>query len=151
MGTWSLVADRAAAWPGRGCTDKRAAAWVKRQNVRLKRGWIERIEKDIEKLLTDAERTKGKQMKYWSRNRERMRYARFRKRSLPIGSGSVESAVRRVVNLRLKGPSIVWREDHAEGVIHLRAHAKSGRWDTIEDAILENSRWAPSTRRRAAA
>ncbi len=36
---------------------------------------------------------------------ESMRYADFRARGLPIGTGVVESAIRRIVNLRLKGPA----------------------------------------------
>lgn len=134
-----------------GWSEKRCQTWVKQQKARLKRGWIERIEQDVDRLLTTAERESGKELKYWKRNRDRMRYGTFRERKLPNGSGAVESAVRRVVNLRLKGPSIVWREDHAEGVIHLRAHAKAGRWDTIERTILEHCRWVPTTRRRTTA
>ena len=34
--------------------------------------------------------------------------------SLPIGSGAMESAIRRVVNLRLKGALIYWLENTAE-------------------------------------
>ena len=33
-------------------------------------------------------------------------YARFRRRGVPLGSGAIESAIRRVINLRLKGNSI---------------------------------------------
>ncbi len=37
---------------------------------------------------------------------------------LPIGSGAIESAIRRVVNLRLKGPSIYWHKNSAEAVFY---------------------------------
>ena len=47
----------------------------------------------------------------------------------PIGSGAVESCIRRVVNLRMKSPSTFWDEENAEGIMHLRALYKSGRWD----------------------
>ena len=43
-------------------------------------------------------------------------YARFRRRGLPIGSGAVESAIRRVINLRIKGPGVLWEEENAEGM-----------------------------------
>ena len=44
---------------------------------------------------------------YFKRNGGRggMDYARIAALKLPIGSGAIESAIRRVVNLRLKGPS----------------------------------------------
>ena len=83
---------------------------------------------------------------YWRRNRERLRFAAFRQRGLPNGSGAVESSVRRVINLRLKGASITWTQEHAEGVLHLRAHAKSGRWDELEEAVLGTTGWRPTAR-----
>ena len=56
-------------------------------------------------------------------------YAKYRRRGLPMGSGAIESAIRRVINLRLKGNSIFWEEDHAEGMLQIRGLVLSGRWD----------------------
>ena len=53
-----------------------------------------------------------------------------------MGSGAVESAVRRVVNLRMKGNSIFWLEENAESFLHLRCAYKAGRWrERILDVI----------------
>jgi hypothetical protein len=51
---------------------------------------------------------------YFVRNRQRMAYQTVRALKLPIGSGAIESAIRRVVNLRLKGACIFWGKDNAE-------------------------------------
>ena len=56
-------------------------------------------------------------------------YARFRRRGVPLGSGAIESAIRRVINLRLKGNSISWYQDNAEGMLVLRCLVLSNRWD----------------------
>jgi hypothetical protein len=56
-------------------------------------------------------------------------YASYRRRGLPMGSGAIESAIRRVLNLRLKGNSIFWEEENAEGMLQIRGLALSGRWD----------------------
>ena len=48
---------------------------------------------------------------------------------LSIGSGQVESAVRRVINLRFKAPGSFWTETTVSGLMHLRAAFKAGRWD----------------------
>ena len=56
-------------------------------------------------------------------------YAKFREQGLPLGSGAVESAIRRVINLRLKGPGLMWLEDNAEGALVLRAAALTSRWE----------------------
>jgi hypothetical protein len=63
----------------------------------------------------------------------RLRYDCFRCRGVPLGSGAIESTIRRVINLRLKGNSIYWTEANAEAVFQLRAAVLSGRWEEIVD------------------
>ena len=50
---------------------------------------------------------------------------------VPIGSGPMESAIRRVINMRLKGPGIFWHEDTAEAMIMIRAYYKAQRWQEL--------------------
>lgn len=64
-----------------------------------------------------------------------MNYATFRRRGLPLGSGAVESAIRRVINLRMKGNSISWYEEKAEAMLVLRGLVLTDRWDTTFGAI----------------
>lgn len=59
----------------------------------------------------------------------RLNYTQFRSLGLPLGSGAIESSIRRVINLRLKGNGIFWREAHAEEMLQLRALVLTGRWD----------------------
>jgi hypothetical protein len=59
----------------------------------------------------------------------RLRYDCFRCRGVPLGSGAIESTIRRVLNLRLKGTSLFWEESNAEAMIQLRAAVLSGRWE----------------------
>jgi hypothetical protein len=56
-------------------------------------------------------------------------YDELQRRGLPIGSGAIESAIRRVVNLRLKGNGLMWCQGNAEGMLLLRAAALTGRWE----------------------
>lgn len=65
-------------------------------------------------------------------------YARFRRRGLPLGSGAVESAIRRVINLRMKGNSIHWHESNAEAMLVLRGMVLTDRWDENFQAISES-------------
>lgn len=126
-------------------TEDMRKTWLKVQKGRLKEGKIEEIDDNVRRVAARSpEMTTDPD--YWTRNRERMRYAAFRARGLPIGSGAVESSVRRVINLRMKGASIFWEEAHAEGILHLRAHAKSGRWNELEHAVLTHGRWRPTAR-----
>jgi hypothetical protein len=58
----------------------------------------------------------------------RLDYPKFRRRKLPVGSGAIESAIRRVINLRMKGNSVFWKEENAEGMLVLRGLVLSGCW-----------------------
>jgi hypothetical protein len=71
------------------------------------------------------------ELSYLRRHAEagRLDYADFRQRGLPLGSGAIESSIRRVINLRLKGNGIFWLEKHAEEMLQLRALVMSGRWN----------------------
>ena len=59
----------------------------------------------------------------------RLQYPTFRKLGLPLGSGAIESSIRRVINLRLKNNGMFWREEHAEEMLQVRAQVISKRWD----------------------
>jgi len=48
---------------------------------------------------------------------------------LPLGSGAIESAIRRVVDLRMKSNGIFWRINRGEEMLMLRATVLSDRWD----------------------
>src|SRR3954467_1178661 len=74
----------------------------------------------------------------------RLRYNSFRRRGVPLGSGAIESTIRRVLNLRLKGDGIYWTEENAEAVFQLRAAVVAGRWEEI----LEHTRGAMAKDRR---
>jgi len=69
---------------------------------------------------------------YLIKNQSRMAYAQLMALKLPIGSGAIESTVRRVVNLRLKGPSLFWCRASAEAILLLRSYYKAGPWNMLK-------------------
>jgi hypothetical protein len=83
---------------------------------------------------------------YLSRHQDRMHYPTLRRTKLPIGSGAVASAIRRVVNLRLKAPGTFWLRENAECFLVLRAAALTGRW---EELMAKVQAVGKLTRRRA--
>jgi hypothetical protein len=64
-------------------------------------------------------------------------YATYRRHGLPLGSGAIESVIRRVINLRMKGNSIFWKEENAEAMLVLRGLVLSGRWKETFAKITE--------------
>jgi hypothetical protein len=121
-----------------GCARWSAAQrrrWVSARRRELLKGQIDLVIEALKGLSRrrPAVRT---EYRYFLRHRDRMQYAKIRDLGLPIGSGAIESAVRRVVNLRLKGASIYWREESAEAMLMLRAFYKAGRWNLLKDMAL---------------
>jgi hypothetical protein len=83
-------------------------------------------------------------LRYVETHAHRMRYVTLEARKLSIGSGQVESAVRRVINLRFKAPGSFWTETAVSGLMHLRAAFKAGRWDEIMIGVLTGTCQTPS-------
>jgi hypothetical protein len=66
---------------------------------------------------------------YFEKNKERMRYADFRKRGLFVGSGVLEAGCRTVVGQRLKQSGMHWTVRGANSIIALRCNIMSNRWE----------------------
>ena len=60
-----------------------------------------------------------------------LQYLTFKRRGLPLGSGAIESTIRRVINLRLKSNAIYWLAENAEAVFALRGALLSDRWELM--------------------
>lgn len=65
---------------------------------------------------------------YVESNAERMDYPSYRSEGLDIGSGPVESACKRLVGGRLKGPGMRWTVLGADAVLALRTVWFNGQW-----------------------
>lgn len=105
--------------------------WLTTQKKRLLRGEIGTVVEELKRLL-GKRRTKDQRtwLNYFITHgltHRHMDYSRAKLHKLPIGSGAIESAVRRVINLRVKSNAIYWLRENAETMIRLRARLKAGR------------------------
>jgi hypothetical protein len=74
---------------------------------------------------------------YIFHNRWRMDYAAYRQAGYPVGSGSVESGCKVVVQERMKQAGMRWRRERAQAVLALRCVLLSGCWDELwQSSIL---------------
>ena len=109
--------------------------WVKTQKKRLWRGEIGTVVDEIKTLIgsrpTKAQKTWLKYFVTHGINNRRMDYSKSHTSHMPIGSGAIESAVRRVINLRVKSNAVYWLRDNAETMIRLRAWVKAGRAEEL--------------------
>jgi hypothetical protein len=79
----------------------------------------------------------NKALSYFENHHNHMNYKLYDEMKLPVGSGQVESAVRRVINLRFKSPGSFWNLQRAEIFLHLRAYYKAGRWDELISRVIQ--------------
>ena len=113
----------------------KAAQW---RQCQLDRLWTDGVDQVIDALrfLGAHQRSAAKReavadlSRYLMTNRERMRYHTFRAAGYHIGSGAVESAVRYVVQQRMKRVGMRWRAAGADAMLALRSiYRSTGAWD----------------------
>ena len=118
--------------------------WRKTQKNRLYRGDIGLVVIAIEQLIGDKPSEDQTTWKNYFVNHglthRRMDYPMSVSSHLPIGSGAIESAVRRVINLRVKSNATYWLRENAETIIRFRAWIKAGR---AEELFLQTTYVTP--------
>ena len=122
--------------------EKRHARFKKLRKSLLKVGGVDKVIAELRSLARGRRAKKIKeQISYLEAHQEHMRYAELKEAKCPIGSGVVESAVRRVINLRFKSAGQCWTEENLEPLLYLRATLKSGRWDDLQKGLLSGRHW----------
>ena len=104
--------------------------WLNRTRGLLKRARVDEVITALRELCRG--RTAGKirtHLNYFLKNRHRFAYTTMVGLGLPRGSGAVESAIRRVINLRIKGASIYWLPESVDAILLLRSFYKSGQME----------------------
>lgn len=116
-----------------------------RHALRHKADGVEVVMEELRALATTRrDKAITRALRYMEAHARRMRYVTLEARKLSIGSGQVESAVRRVINLRFKAPGSFWTETTVSGLMHLRAAFKAGRWDEVMIGVLTGTYQTPS-------
>ncbi|MGB8648559.1 MAG: ISKra4 family transposase, partial [Anaerolineae bacterium] len=92
-------------------------------------------------------------IQYLETRRPHIEYARFQAAGYPIGSGSVESGNKLVVEVRLKGAGMHWARAHVDPMLALRDMLCSERWDAdwpqIARQLRQQQRTVREQRRQA--
>ena len=84
---------------------------------------------------------------YLQKRREQMQYPLFHAQGWPIGSGTVESGNKLVVEARLKGAGMHWHDQHVNPMLTLRNILCSDRWKEEWPKIERRLRLHVSSRR----
>lgn len=111
--------------------------WFKTQKELL-------YESSVEKVIENISATEGKQadkdnlINYYRNNKDRMDYKKYRSMGCGIiGSGSIESAHRTVIQKRMKLSGQHWSKTGSQNMLRLRVIAMNKQWHKIID-VLKN-------------
>jgi hypothetical protein len=107
-------------------------AWMKKHQRLLDKGKIEKLvltlgaidsanSEVIEKLRIETN--------YFERNAERMRYPKFRRQHLLVGSGVIEAGCKSVIGSRLKQSGMFWTVRGANAIVALRCCQLNGQFE----------------------
>jgi len=101
-----------------------AKSWQTARRADLFLGATHKLIEPLERagLTTQAE--------YFRKHTRRMQYQEFHEQDYPIGSGTVESGIKRFKH-RLAGPGMRWSRPAAERMLVLRAAVLSGTFDQL--------------------
>jgi hypothetical protein len=132
-------------------------AWLKDTLHELKHGQPEKVLTTLRDMQAEASargsggeaavETIQKSLTYLEKRQEHMRYAHFQALGYPIGSGSVESANKLVVEARMKGAGMHWARPHVDPMVALRNIACSDRWEEAWPQIARELRRQAAQRR----
>jgi len=109
--------------------------WVMVRKDKLDQGKIERLVASLRSQATHLELAEDirTEANYFEANKERMRYPKFRKQGLFVGSGVIEAGCKTVLG-RLKQSGMFWSVRGANDIIALRCSQLSGRFEDYWEA-----------------
>ena len=115
------------------CTEQERLSWIEHAKTLLWEGDVSAVIQILQTLSQNLPNCETLQdaITYYKNNQKRMDYDPFRKQGYLIGSGSVESACKQIVSLRLKRAGARWSETGASAVAKARAAWLSQQGDEL--------------------
>jgi|SaaInlLV_10m_DNA_2_1039722.scaffolds.fasta_scaffold19383_2 hypothetical protein len=107
--------------------------WIEQSKALLWNGRIDKLIAECKEFLDNPNVKKSAHaaVTFYTNNKKRMEYARFREEGYFIGSGTIESAAKRLGELRLKEAGARWSKDGAVYTAKARAAWLGGQWAPI--------------------
>jgi hypothetical protein len=130
--------------------DERSTLYRELRSELRKSRWqvvVARLEELGASWLSDEESVFCRELRFLRKHGDsgHLNYTTYTRRGLPLGSGAVESAIRRVINLRLKSNGMFWTPENAESMLQVRCQLLSTEWDVRRGELYQHRR---KTRRR---
>lgn len=115
----------------RGAGTNLPADWLDKQCHDLKHHGPPAVLKEVGLLLEKHPDVPELQTKvnYLRKREQQMQYPLYQQLGWPLGSGSVESSHKSVVQARLKGAGMRWERSHVNPILALRTQVCHDRWE----------------------
>lgn len=125
-------------------------AWLDGVLHRLKHQGPERVLTHLTRLTTRyPSEASQENLTYLQKRAAQMQYPTYQAAGWPIGSGSVESANKRVVEARLKGAGMRWGRQNVNPMLVLRNAVCNQRWHETWAAAVTQRQALRTSRRQA--
>jgi len=117
--------------------ERRQKSWIRLQQRWLDKGKIEKLVLTLRFLpsahpeMAELIRTEAD---YFERNAQRMRYPKFRRQHLFVGSGVIEAGCKTVIGSRCKQSGMFWTVRGANAILALRCCHLNGRFEDYWEA-----------------
>jgi len=119
--------------------EKTRKKWINKQKKLLLNDHVQKVIKNISDIeVSNSDKlsdTKRKLMNYYQQNSSRMMYKSFTDQGYMIGSGAIESAMKSVLQQRMKLSGQRWTKKGFQNVANLRVVYKSNQWKKISDLV----------------
>lgn len=122
-------------------TEAEATQWVAAQRAALAQSRLRQVMQQVRQLYPRHQplpEEVRQALAYLFRNRRRMDYGAFRQAGYPIGSGTIESACKTVVQARMKQAGMRWSRHGAQAMLALRTLLLSDRWHELPSLVPPN-------------
>lgn len=119
---------------------KQRKRWARKMIRKLDAGRIESLVALIRSFPCSNQEVRDSlrlEADYFERNKERMRYPKFRKMGLFVGSGVIEAGCKMVIGARLKQSGMFWTVQGANSIIALRCCRLSRKFEDYWAARAE--------------
>lgn len=97
----------------------------------LHEGKVKQVVTKVKSIIKRRSDLVKRWLNYLEKHEHRTQYADYKRLGLMRGSGIIESAIRRIINLRFKNASTFWLPKNVEKLYFLRGALVAGRWDIV--------------------
>lgn len=111
-----------------------ATLWVQARQAEMASSRLRQLFRQVRLLFPRSQplpKAVREAVVYLFHNRRRMDYASYRQAGFPIGSGTIESACKTVVQARMKQAGMRWSRTGATAMLTLRSLSLSDRWHDL--------------------